>query len=795
MTKSHSGFTKFRQDNRIKQAPKGVPKRNKKNPVNPVKKKVLKNHLCFLISIALLSLGQAYSQSQGGHLSVVSRTGTATGRYIVESIDFDFGEDKRTYKDKTLLDKLNFEIGDDFIWAEPGRENLEKFYREEGFAAAAVALKSEQLPEGKLKLTYEVDEGPRVKIGKVSFSGNDAIRDEALKKAIKTMQKRWFLWPRYYVEEEVAEDVKKLKNIYWEKGFLDSKQTFRREFTRDRRKVNITFAIDEGPVYTVEKILLKFIDAEGQTIEEIVLKSIDPEDEQRRTEYKPFDEKRLRAQVKLEPGQIYSERKAKSDAKQLLNLYRENGFIDAEVELLSPVFIPDVQAVNVEFKMFEGGQFRIGRIDITGNEKTRDKVVRRILDEYDFWPGQLYNADIAPREGRGELERKIQRMTLAEAVTIAPMGKAYGPKDAKVLGQDVEVNIKEGLTGNIWPGIGISSDSGLIGQLIYDERNFDITDWPESLDELIPGRAFRGAGQSFRIGAEPGTEVSQYSVSFGDPYFGGEPNKPIRLGVIGSSWERDRECYDEGRLKGYLGFEKRYNRGRWRRSISFRMEDVDVDSIDFDAPKEIKSVEGGNFLAGIKLGIERDSTDDEFNPSKGSIFDASYEQVGGDHTFGILKGTQRWYRTLHEDLAERKTILAVKLLAAATVDDAPPFEKFYAGGTGTYSIRGFDYRGVSTRGLNTVTLKRKDPIGSDWIFLANAEVTVPLVSESLSALFFVDSGMIDSGGYRAAVGTGIQILIPQWFGPVPMRFELAVPIMKDGDDETRVFSFSVGRLF
>ena len=758
-----------------------------------------KSNLCLIISIALLSLGQAYSQ--------VSGTNTAVGRYIVESIDFDFVEDKRTYKDKTLLDKLGFEIGDDIIWAEPGRENLEKFYRKKGFAAAVVALKSEQLPKGKLKLTYEIDEGPRVKIRKVSFSGNDTIRDEALKKTIKTTQKQWFLWPRSYVQEEVAEDMKKLKNIYWEKGFLGHRITYHldpnilnptimaQERKRDSSKVNITFAIDGGPVYTVEKILLKFIDAEGQTIEEIVLKSIEPADEQRRTDYKTFDEKQLRAQVKLEPAQIYSERKAKSDAKQLLNLYRVNGFIAAEVELLSPMFIPDVHAVNVEFKIFEGRQYRIGRIDITGNEKTQDKVIRRILDEYDFWPGQLYNADIAPREGRGELERKIQRMTLAEAITIAPMGEAYGPKDAKVLGQDVEVNIKEGLTGNIWPGIGVSSDSGFIGQLIYDERNFDITDWPESLDELIPGRSFRGAGQSFKIGAEPGTEVSQYSVSFGDPYFGGEPNKPIRLGVIGSSWERYRESYDEGRLKGYIGFEKRYNRGRWRRSIGFRVEDVDVDSVDLDAPEEIKSVEGGNFLAGIRLGIERDSTDDEFNPSKGSIFDASYEQLGGDHTFGILKGTQRWYRTLHEDLAERKTVLAVKLLAATTVGDAPPFEKFYGGGTGTYGIRGFDYRGVSTRGLNTITLERKDPIGSDWIFLANTEVTVPLVSESLSALFFVDSGIIDSGDYRAAVGTGIQILIPQWFGPVPMRFELAVPIIKDDDDETRVFSFSVGKLF
>jgi outer membrane protein insertion porin family len=265
--------------------------------------------------------------------------------------------------------------------------------------------------------------------------------------------------------------------------------------------------------------------------------------------------------------------------------------------------------------------------------------------------------------------------------------------------------------------------------------------------------------------------------------------------VAGSSWERYRESYDEGRIKGSIGFEKRYDHGLWFRSINFRAEEVDVDDIDIDAPIEIKSIEGGNFIAGIKLGIERNSTDDEFMPSKGSIFDVSYEQVGGDHSFGILKGAQRWYRTLHEDLAERKTILSIKLLGATTIDEAPPFEKFYGGGTGTYSMRGFDYRGVSTRGINTVTLERDDPIGSDWIFLANAEVTVPLTGENFAALFFIDSGAIDTGGYRAAVGAGIQIMIPQWFGPVPMRFELGVPILKDDDDDTQAFSFSVGKMF
>ena len=86
-------------------------------------------------------------------------------------------------------------------------------------------------------------------------------------------------------------------------------------------------------------------------------------------------------------------------------------------------------------------------------------------------------------------------------------------------------------------------------------------------------------------------------------------------------------------------------------------------------------------------------------------------------------------------------------------------------------------------------------VGGTALAGGKGEVIKPLSSDSFAALFFIDSGMIDSGGYRASVGTGIQILIPQWFGPVPMRLELATPLMKDGKDDTQVFSFSVGRLF
>jgi len=685
----------------------------------------------------------------------------AAGTPVIRAIEF-IGN--RTFKDKTLGKKLDFKVGDylDPILAESGRASLAEFYRQKGFPDARVTLDSSPDRWGEGKVIYTVDEGPRARIRQVRFKGNKAIKTADLKKAIKTQTREWFFWPSYYTEEKIAADVKRLRNIYYQKGFLNHS-------VRAEGQVYVTFIIDEGPRYKAGEIII--------------------------TGNKHFDPRqvgaleKLRVGLGLEPGKIYNQRSADSYAAAILKLYQENGFVNADAEQRVVFREAGADVVDVEISITEGGQFRIGQVDISGNEVTHDKVVRRILDEYGFTPGQLYNADIAPREGGGELERDVQRMLLAEQTIIRPASPADGATDRK----DVKVDIKEGLTGMWSPGVAIGSDSGVIGRLIFQQRNFDIKDWPESFGEFITMKAFRGAGQTLRVALEPGTEVSQYSIAFTEPYF---RDKPTSMDVVGSSYERGRESYDEGRLRSYLGFEQRLKE-RWRRSLSFRLEKVDVADVDSDAPKEIKSVEGDNVLAGVRVGFGRDMTDDRFTPSKGYSFDTGYEQVTGEENFGILKGAYVWYRTLYEDLLGRKTVWATKLQAATVVGDAPPFEKFYGGGTGTYGIRGFDYRGVSTRGLqtNVPNPQRKDPIGSDWIFLVSTEVTVPLVGENFSALFFVDSGTIDSGGYRAAVGTGIQILIPQWFGPVPMRFELATPLMKDDYDETQSFSFSIGGLF
>ncbi|MBL7152750.1 MAG: BamA/TamA family outer membrane protein, partial [Phycisphaerae bacterium] len=668
--------------------------------------------LCAFEALCLCVFSVLYSGCTGiGGAGKTKKVETPTvesgGRNVIRSIEF-IGN--HAYKDKTLEDKVGFEVGDylDPVLAETGRGIIADLYRKKGFPHTTIILNAAKVEAGEL--IYIIDEGQRARIRSVRFRGNAGIKTGSLKKAVKTQTRKWLVRPAYYTEEKVTADVERLRRIYYNRGYLNNS-------VRATGESHITFIINEGPLYKVGDIIFR-----GNT---------------------QFSNEKLLSGFKLEPGRVYSYQKAELHAEEILKLYRENGYVNSLV-VQRPEFVQGGAGdiADVVFEITEGRQFRLGRVDITGNETTQDKVVRHVLDEYGFTPGSLYNADMAPNEPGGQLEKYIQRMTLAEQAIIMPMSV---PGDPNRL--DARVDIREGMTGMWNPGVGVGSDSGVIGHLVFQQRNFDITDTPESFGDFIKMKAFRGAGQTLRIALEPGTVVSQYSVSFTEPYF---RDKPTSLDVVGSAYERGRESYDEERLKAYLGFERRLE-GKWRQSIGFRAENVDVGGVDADAPKEINSVKGGNALGGVRVGVGRDMTDDKYNPSDGYTFDTGYEQVGGDHTFGLLTGAYIRYMTLHRDLLDRKTVLATKFRAGTTVGNAPPFERFYGGGTGTYGIRGFEYRGVSTRGLqtNVPTPERKDPIGSEWIFLANTEVAVPVVGENLSWLFFVDSGLVDSGGYRA----------------------------------------------
>ncbi|MCE5340936.1 MAG: BamA/TamA family outer membrane protein [Planctomycetaceae bacterium] len=659
-----------------------------------------------------------------------------------------FKGDKKTKQSK-LTEKIGFQRGDylDKLTASDGAEKLTDYYKSTGFPFVKITCDDSRISEGTLE--YTIDTGPKVKIKKTKYDGNGHIKKGELNKVIKSKPKNMLIFQNYYKQAVQDNDLIEIQKAYDKRGYLDTKVTSKLNFIKNRKGVEITFVIEEGKQYDLEKIIFS-----GNEF---------------------LSDANLMSTFRLKKGQFYSNEKADYDKDEILRDYRERGFID--VRALSLRQFVGEDKINAVFDINEGGRYRIDNINIAGNKKVQDKVIRRILDEREFKPGEWYNAHIAQGNGEGQLEKDVKGSVYSETAVITPVGDKPGRKDA-------EVRIKEGKTGSVMFGAGVSSNDGLIGQVIYEQRNFDIKKWPKGWRKFFSEDAFKGAGQTFRITLEPGTEVSRYSVSWTDPYW---RDKPISLTVSGSSWERSRESYDESRIRAGVGFTHRLKNG-WYRTLDFRAESINISSLDSDVPKEIRDVKGNSMLGGVKTGFGRNTTDSKYLPTKGKNYELSYEQVAGDFTFGVVEGTYRWYKTLREDIARRKTVLETKLYAGSIVGDAPVFEKFYAGGTG--SLRGFKYRGVSPR-----KGPDDDPIGSQWIVTASSELQVPMYSDNLAGLLFVDTGMIETGGIRASVGIGVQIMIPQWFGPVPMRFELAAPFMKDGDDDTQIFSFSAGALF
>ena len=386
------------------------------------------NFVIVIISIGILSLGSgcASSKKKAGDDIIGNYTAGTGGRNIVQFIDF-IGNEK--YKDKTLKKKLDFEVGDylDPVLANSGRITIAEFYREKGFADVQVTLDPTKFSIGQV--VYVINEGLRLRIKSVKFKGNKQVKTGHLKSATKTETRSWFLWPVYYNEEKVAADITKLRTFYYERGFLNHDIVV-------KGRSNVIFVIDEGSQYNVGQIIL--------------------------TGNEYFDNDKLLEGLQLEFGQIYYPQKAQAHAMRILKLYRENGFINAQIEQLHKFAEAGINVVNVEFRITEGNQFRIGRIDITGNEQTQDKVIRRVLDEYDFSPGQLYNAHLAPAQGGGDLEVNVRGRTMSEEVIIRPVIPAEGAEERR----DISVNIKEGLTGMWNPGVAIGSDNGVVGQLI-----------------------------------------------------------------------------------------------------------------------------------------------------------------------------------------------------------------------------------------------------------------------------------------------------------------------------------------
>jgi outer membrane protein insertion porin family len=333
-------------------------------------------------------------------------------------------------------------------------------------------------------------------------------------------------------------------------------------------------------------------------------------------------------------------------------------------------------------------------------------------------------------------------------------------------------------------GVGVNSDAGLTGSVVLNERNFDILRPPTSVDDLLSGRAFRGAGQEFRAEAMPGTQVQRYSVTFREPFL---LDSPYSLTVGGYFWTRTYDEYDETRLGARVTLGRKLNQ-YWSVSGSVRVEDVGVHNVPFYAPEDFQEVAGQNFQAGFRIGATRDSRDSYLRATEGSLIDASFEEVTGDHTFPLAHLEANKYFTVYQrpDGSGRHVLVARSEVDWAGAN-TPVYERYYAGGF--RSMRGFQFRGVGP-------VINGFEVGGDFMFLNSLEYQVPVkANDQIFLVAFVDSGTVEPSveikDYRVSAGVGVRFVVPM-LGPVPIALDFGFPIVKGPQDKEQIFSFWLG---
>lgn len=632
------------------------------------------------------------------------------------------------------------------------RDAVIALYRDEGYGDVQVSV-DDDLALRTGEVVFTVTEGRRTRVRKIAFEGNATYPPRELKRQTEI---RTVLWPfrkGVFDVDAVERDVANLQRYYRNEGFLDATVGYRTEVLEEE-DLRLVFDIEEGTRYTIEEIRIV-----GNTV------------------YRVDELMRL---VGSSVGGPIRQAQVDADVRALTGHYGEYGYIYATVRA-DRVFSETPGQVILTFEIVEDEQFRVGKVIVRGNTRTRDKVVRRALNLYP--PNDLFNMTEAQ-----EAEQRLRDTGIFSSARVFAAGNQPGVRDAIIAVEESEK------IGDFIFAVGVTSNSGVVGSIVLDFKNFDLMRPPRDLREFFSLRAFQGGGQRLRLELQPGTEVTRYRIDFVEPYF---LERPLRLGVSTYLFQRGRESYDEQRFGATVSLGRRIERGwlqDWSTDWTLRGENVKIDDLELFAARDIQDVEGSSPLTSVRYSLTRDRTDNRFLPTQGDRLRLSLETVSVDqfdYFFGKTLARYSWYKTMYTDIFERKGVLEITGEAGYIIGDAPVFERFYAGGMG--SVRGFAFRTISPRdGLED------DEIGGDFLLTLSTEYSFPVYGDNVRGLFFVDMGTVEDeitiDSWRASIGVGVRMVI-DLLGPIPIEVDLGVPFLKEDEDDEQFFGFSIGTAF
>ncbi|MEC7584089.1 MAG: BamA/TamA family outer membrane protein, partial [Planctomycetota bacterium] len=696
-------------------------------------------------------------------------------------------------------------------------------YRRAGFAFCSIELIERDPLEGESSgdrprkiVTFRIDEGPEVTVGKVRFFGNQSFPsqpalglfgsgDYLLREAkIQSAPAGLLTSGDAYSREVLEEDLDRLSLFYRSRGFLDAVVNIADvRFHVGRSVVDLDFQVVEGPRYVIRKLVIEHIDEQGQVV-------VGGD-----SYYTPAEVEEV---LKSKGGEFYDHRQIRQDIEAIETFYGERGHpsvtypgmrrVPGAFRIDWPKETYDADAgVELTFQIQEGTPKTLRDVVIRGNESTRDKVIRRRIRAM---PGE--RIDMA----KVELSLAYLRRTrfFQDQFTLSGPRFELLPVAARTDVLDLAIDVQEGETGEFRWGIGVSTGAGAQATLQFNKRNFDLWNPPSSwnpltmFDEIIDNRAFHGGGQQLDLLVAPGTEVSQFQIGWTEPDFFGDYFNPVELRVNGHRRIRrySRDGYTTDTLGAEVGLSRKFG-DALSAGISVRQESVEVENPAPDATILVYDAEGTTELRGIRLQSFYRDLDDFWRPSEGVSLRSSYEVLGG-----IFGGEEdMWKATLGGDvyfpLGENefghRTILSFAnyfgvAQAYGDTDDVFLTERFYLGGR---NLRGFDFRGAGPSQFGR-------PLGGQARYYSSLEVELPMVAtrigqdlrdrELIRGVVFLDFGLLGLElndptfrQPRLSYGFGVRIEVPVL--DIPIALDLAWPILYEESDDRRQLYFSISR--
>ncbi len=352
---------------------------------------------------------------------------------------------------------------------------------------------------------------------------------------------------------------------------------------------------------------------------------------------------------------------------------------------------------------------------------------------------------------------------------------------------DLDVTVPRAPTQRLSVGATYGSDNSLVGQLIFDEKDFDITAWPRRVNQSLNRRAWSGAGQQFRVEAVPGTELERYLVSWTNPYF---RNSNYSLSLSGYLFNRDYFDYDERRLGGRVGFGRELN-DYLSINYGLRMENVKIDDPRVNTSAQLNAAVGKSDLYLASVGLIYDTRVFPYLTGVGSYLGLKFTQAFGDYSYSRGDIDFRNYRTIYQRPdGSGRHILEFRTKLGFSGGSTPIFENYIAGGIS--SLRGFKFRGVSP-------IEGGVRVGGAFQWLNSLQYSFPLTQgDMVHGVTFIDFGTVEesvklnSSSFRVAPGFGLRVQVPYAGLGAPLAFDFAFPVASATGDEEQTFSFLIG---